>query len=178
MLHAGGWHECRVQNNPLGLSSTWQLYTYFANRKIPIWHSGRTTRMGNASRLPTIRHIAEASDILYLSRCVICGGIGNQPCRTPKNGRNSGLLHPKSKGLRGKPSEAFGGTGAVRSVAIDGRHGSRPSRNKAKANYGVSGPKGNEMVSPNAAHLAPRRERGRPARICSGVRARCPRSFK
>jgi len=30
---------------------------------------------------------------------------------------------------------------------------------------------------PNTVHLAPRRERGRPARFCSGLRARCPRSF-
>jgi len=36
---------------------------------------------------------------------------------------------------------AFGGTAAVRSVAIHGRHRGRPSSNKAEASFGVSDPK-------------------------------------
>ena len=38
----------------------------------------------------------------------------------------------------GASPEAFGGTGAVRSVTIHGRHGGRPSSNKAEASFGVS----------------------------------------
>ena len=41
-----------------------------------------------------------------------------------------------------KNPEAFGGTGAVRSVTIHGRHGGRPSSIKAEASFGVSDPTG------------------------------------
>ena len=36
--------------------------------------------------------------------------------------------------------EAFGGTGAVRSVEINGRHGGRPSSNRGEKGFGVSAP--------------------------------------
>jgi predicted RNA binding protein YcfA (HicA-like mRNA interferase family) len=42
----------------------------------------------------------------------------------------------------GASPEAFGGTGSVRSVAIHGRHGGRPSSSKAEASFGGSDPKG------------------------------------
>ena len=42
----------------------------------------------------------------------------------------------------GASPEAFGGTGSVRAVAIDGRHGGRPSSSKAEASLGVSDPTG------------------------------------
>ena len=42
----------------------------------------------------------------------------------------------------GASPEAFGGTGAVRSVTIHGRHGGRPSSIKAEASFGVSDPMG------------------------------------
>ena len=38
--------------------------------------------------------------------------------------------------------EASGGTGAVRSVAIHGRHGGRPSSSHDEAGFGVSDPMG------------------------------------
>jgi len=40
--------------------------------------------------------------------------------------------------VKGKNPEAYGRTGAVRSVAIHGRHGGRPSSNQAEASFGVS----------------------------------------
>ena len=53
------------------------------------------------------------------------------------------------KGIKssGASPEAFGGTGAVRSVAIHGRHGGRPSSNKAEASFGVSDPMGINAAS-------------------------------
>ena len=46
-----------------------------------------------------------------------------------------------------KNPEAFGGTGAVRSVTIHGRHGGRPSSIKAEACFGVSDPMGMKDIT-------------------------------
>ena len=53
----------------------------------------------------------------------------------------------------GASPEAFGGTGAVRSVTIHGRHGGRPSSIKAEASFGVSDPMGINNVSIKSAWL-------------------------
>ena len=54
-----------------------------------------------------------------------------------------------AKNLGASP-EAYGGTGSVRSVAIHGRHGGRPSSNKDEASFGGSDPQEMDKTFPPA----------------------------
>ncbi|MEI6033365.1 MAG: SWIM zinc finger family protein [Verrucomicrobiae bacterium] len=74
----------------------------------------------------------------------------------------------------GASPEAFGRTGSVRSVAIHGRHGGRPSSNKAEAIFGISDPQGIKAAGKaKAAKNAVKKIAG-PPKVSAGKPAKKP----